>query len=422
MVFGELSVPSPSLLLVVPYNSLSLRLSSHYAVLISFTIKTPIMMEVDKSFAKRVKKTRRGAQHNGSPSVLPSGLVCQPTAAQPDAMEIGVVLSLLILAVYCLGFYETWTALPDTPAEPQWRQHMGQNLNLAVPTEWSHRLGTKANDGDSPVSLRGAKGGTGTNRMRGDIPVGVWPVSIRNEPEDEYETMLHPGNLETVMKLPKFWSKPIHHNQLMTRDRAMQIGTCAEPDPRTGSAVRGDDCPTEARTIFVAIASYRDFECRLTVESAFKRAAHPERLRIGVVDQIVSGEDVLCNEPVLPCEKDPTQALCRYKDQVDVYQMEAELSIGPVFARHIGHRLYRGEYYSTQSDAHVTFTQNWDMDIISQMEATANESEFGKMGCRQLDTLLFLLFVTGGRNLYDPNEKKTLPFSLHYIFVIVACF
>ena len=379
-------------------------------------------MEVDKSFAKRVKKTRRGAQHNGSPSVLPSGLVCQPTAAQPDAMEIGVVLSLLILAVYCLGFYETWTALPDTPAVPQWRQHMGQNLNLAVPTEWSHRLGTKANDGDSPVSLRGAKGGTGTNRMRGDIPVGVWPVSVRNEPEDEYETMLHPGNLETVMKLPKFWSKPIHHNQLMTRDRAMQIGTCAEPDPRTGSAVRGDDCPTEARTIFVAIASYRDFECRLTVESAFKRAAHPERLRIGVVDQIVSGEDVLCNEPVLPCEKDPTQALCRYKDQVDVYQMEAELSIGPVFARHIGHRLYRGEYYSTQSDAHVTFTQNWDMDIISQMEATANESEFGKMGCRQLDTLLFLLFVTGGRNLYDPNEKKTLPFSLHYIFVIVACF
>jgi Glycosyltransferase (GlcNAc) len=35
--------------------------------------------------------------------------------------------------------------------------------------------------------------------------------------------------------------------------------------------------------------------------------------------------------------------------------------------------MYRGEYYSTQSDAHVTFTQNWDMDIISQMEATNDE-------------------------------------------------
>jgi hypothetical protein len=53
--------------------------------------------------------------------------------------------------------------------------------------------------------------------------------------------------------------------------------------------------------------------------------------------------------------------------------MEASLSIGPVFARHIGHRMYRGEYYSTQSDAHVTFTRGWDVDILDQMEATHND-------------------------------------------------
>lgn len=94
---------------------------------------------------------------------------------------------------------------------------------------------------------------------------------------------------------------------------------------------------------------------------------------IGVVDQIVDGEDDLCNAPIEPCEKNPDQALCKYKDQVDVYQMHAHLSVGPVFARHIGHRQYRGEYYSTQSDAHVSFTQNWDSDIISQMESTHND-------------------------------------------------
>ena len=53
--------------------------------------------------------------------------------------------------------------------------------------------------------------------------------------------------------------------------------------------------------------------------------------------------------------------------------MEAELAVGPVFARHIGHRLYRGEYYSMQSDSHVTFTKGWDVDIIEQMEATGDE-------------------------------------------------
>lgn len=53
--------------------------------------------------------------------------------------------------------------------------------------------------------------------------------------------------------------------------------------------------------------------------------------------------------------------------------MDASLAIGPVFARHLGHRMYRGEYYSMQSDAHVTFTRAWDVDIISQMEATKDE-------------------------------------------------
>jgi [Skp1-protein]-hydroxyproline N-acetylglucosaminyltransferase len=92
-----------------------------------------------------------------------------------------------------------------------------------------------------------------------------------------------------------------------------------------------------------------------------------------VVDQIVPGEDGSCDVPHMPCSQDPDQSLCLFKNQLDVFQMEAELAVGPVFARHIGHRLYRGEYYSMQSDAHVTFTKGWDIDIIQQMEATKDE-------------------------------------------------
>ena len=32
-----------------------------------------------------------------------------------------------------------------------------------------------------------------------------------------------------------------------------------------------------------------------------------------------------------------------------------------------------GEYYSTQSDAHVSFVADWDVGIIDQMEATGDE-------------------------------------------------
>jgi [Skp1-protein]-hydroxyproline N-acetylglucosaminyltransferase len=92
-----------------------------------------------------------------------------------------------------------------------------------------------------------------------------------------------------------------------------------------------------------------------------------------VVDQIVNGEDPRCDEPHEPCDAKPGQSLCKYKDQIEVYEMAAELSVGPVFARHIGYRMYRGEYYATQSDAHVSFTVGWDVDIISQLEATKDE-------------------------------------------------
>jgi [Skp1-protein]-hydroxyproline N-acetylglucosaminyltransferase len=185
-----------------------------------------------------------------------------------------------------------------------------------------------------------------------------------------------------IMSVPRFWVNDpvsVHRNSLMPRDVAMKIGSCVRPDDdnggggSSGSLSRGDQCPVDERTIYVAIASYRDWQCRDTVESIFSRASFPERVRVAVTDQIVEGEDGRCDAPHEPCSKDPSQALCVHKDRLDVFQVDATLSIGPVFARHMGHRMYRGEYYYMQADAHVTFTRGWDVDIIGQMEATGNE-------------------------------------------------
>jgi len=35
--------------------------------------------------------------------------------------------------------------------------------------------------------------------------------------------------------------------------------------------------------------------------------------------------------------------------------------------------MYRGEYYAMQIDAHVTFVQDWDVNIVSQMDDTGND-------------------------------------------------
>ena len=375
----------------------------------------------DDKINKPKKRVRRGNTKSTSASrgltsscSLPTSVVCSPTEAsnRPGAIEAGVVVSLLVFALYFFGCYETFASLPDVPHMPQFRDHMGENLNLALNAFDSLSLlksTKKVETKDAAVSGGNnvPKAPGAANKKQGaSIPTGVWPVSVKAEPSSQRETIVHPGDRKTKMEVPTFWSRPIHQGELMTRETAMKIGTCVQPDAN-GNYARGDDCPVEQRTIFIQIASYRDFQCRLTVESAFSRAKNPDRIRVGVVDQIVSGEDVRCDEPVEPCDKNPNQALCKYKDRIDVYEMRADLSVGPVFARHIGYRLYRGEYYATQSDAHVSFTVDWDQDIISQLEASRNEMAV-------LST--YLTDVQGSIDAQGRSTRKTRPIMCNTAF------
>mmetsp|Transcript_18635 Transcript_18635/g.26408 ORF Transcript_18635/g.26408 Transcript_18635/m.26408 type:complete len:576 (-) Transcript_18635:187-1914(-) len=196
------------------------------------------------------------------------------------------------------------------------------------------------------------------------VPEAKWPVTIRDEPAN-FETIIHPGDGKTEMSVPKFWSDPLMTptGPLMSRETALQVGSTTD----------GDRENVNSRTIFIAIASYRDYQCKETLDSIFTRAKYPNRVRVAIVDQIEDGVDTPCNTPFQPCTENPNQTACKYKGQIDDYEMEAELAIGPVFARHIGHRMYRGEYYTMQVDAHVTFAQDWDTDIVMQLEATQND-------------------------------------------------
>ena len=160
----------------------------------------------------------------------------------------------------------------------------------------------------------------------------------------------------TKMKVPRFWYPPEGANW-NTMGSKTDVGN------------KGDG---EDETIFLMIASYRDFQCRETITSAFKRADHPERLYIGAVDQIVPG-DIGCLDLAIPCETDPAQMICKYRSQISVYKMDASMATGPVTARHIGDRMYRGQYYVMQMDAHCLFVRHWDTFIIKQFKSTHNE-------------------------------------------------
>jgi hypothetical protein len=148
--------------------------------------------------------------------------------------------------------------------------------------------------------------------------------------------------------------------------------------PRFWGAVPGTDLNTigskvnNEETILLMIASYRDFQCRETIESAFTRADHPERLFVAAVDQVVDG-DIGCLDLEVPCSQNSEQNVCKYMSQISLYKMDAKEATGPVTARHVGYRMYRGQHYFMQMDAHCKFVNHWDTDIIKQFHETGND-------------------------------------------------
>ena len=230
-----------------------------------------------------------------------------------------------------------------------------------------------SNNESSKVSTN-VRSVTESSNQNRSIP---FPQSIRLE---DFETIVHPGNAAVDMSVPKFWvpniNLPHAGERLMTQEEALAIGSkITIPNPDFSTDKSGEK-ELVLETVFIMIASYRDWQCPRTLESIFTRAKYPERVRVAVVDQMdtTSGLEIPCGEPPRECDGvNADHVFCRYRSQIDTYEMEDELAVGPCFARHIGHRMYRGEYYAMQVDAHVTFVQDWDTDVINQIKVTGNE-------------------------------------------------
>lgn len=231
---------------------------------------------------KKSRDKRRQANAVSSPRV-----VCQAKSPDSNNVELGLLISFMIIALYVFGLYASVNSVPDVGAQSALKakstyKHLGENFNVArsefnvigggagKPHETSRELG-------KGVGVLNMPYGVPDDEIV--IPEHKWPVTVRDE-VDDYEELVHSGDGKTVMMVPKFWSNPVHNYKLMSRETAMKIGSCAEPDA-DGNIARGEACPLDQRTIYVGIASYRDFECRTTVESIFLRAKNPHRIRIG---------------------------------------------------------------------------------------------------------------------------------------------
>ena len=130
------------------------------------------------------------------------------------------------------------------------------------------------------------------------------------------------------------------------------ITSVATIEPRSPGAASGG-----LDTIFVSIAAYRDPQLAPTLDDCLAKARWPERLRFGICWQ--HGPD---EEP-----------LERFADPAfRIIDVDWRDSLGACWARAAVMRLWQGERWFLQLDAHHRFVENWDEKLLAQAAATAS--------------------------------------------------
>jgi glycosyltransferase involved in cell wall biosynthesis len=106
--------------------------------------------------------------------------------------------------------------------------------------------------------------------------------------------------------------------------------------------------------IFVQIASFRDPQLSLTLESMLKNAKFPENLVIGICNQYNNEDSFDINQ----YREDK-----RFKI-IDVLDIESK---GVCWARNKVQQLYNEEEYTLQIDSHMRFEKDWDETLINMI-------------------------------------------------------
>ena len=114
----------------------------------------------------------------------------------------------------------------------------------------------------------------------------------------------------------------------------------------------------DAMTVFISIASYCDDLLRATIEDALTKAAYPERLRFGVVEQTVRDDR-------LPVTEMPQSKQIRY------LAIDRLHSRGVGWARNVVMSLYQEEDWFFQIDSHMIFKFGWDVKLLESAKDCA---------------------------------------------------
>ena len=150
----------------------------------------------------------------------------------------------------------------------------------------------------------------------------------------------------------------------------------------------------EDESIFMSLGAYRDHLLGETLRQAYKNADNPDKLFVGAVVQNCFGIDVTCRtgvevkgkdergNPITKvsdrdadvngieqfCDDPEYSKYCESGQIRALYVNETE-SNGPTTARYFASKLWGGETYFMQSDAHLRFAPGWDRLYAEEVKA-----------------------------------------------------
>lgn len=137
--------------------------------------------------------------------------------------------------------------------------------------------------------------------------------------------------------------------------------------------------PRNDDSIFVALGTYRDPFCPMTLKSLYSQSANPSKLFVGLFQQNCFAN---CRTGVLkggviedaPPDDDCYKLFCASPEgiasnacntgQVRLFNVNESESLGPYMARYLGAKFYQGEQYYLQIDSHSEFVKDWDTKLI----------------------------------------------------------
>ena len=151
----------------------------------------------------------------------------------------------------------------------------------------------------------------------------------------------------------------------------------------------------EDGSIFMSLGAYRDHLLGETLRQAYKNAAYPDKLFVGAVVQNCFGIDVQCKtgvevkgmdekgRPITAISDkgpdvngieefctDPVYSKYCSAGQIRVLYVNETESNGPCQARYFASKLWGGETYYMQSDAHLRYAPEWDRLYHEEMLAS----------------------------------------------------